>query len=173
MVTPRSTRPVTAKPCYLLGYSGAPDGLPAIRQTVPNMTGRAPSPEKAGLVITSADHTICLSTGRGSYGQADERDDTASVRDLSNGYVPTWGSCHDSRLDCRLRHGKVHQQLCDFGPESVPRRAYRRERGQPHGAKMADYTLNSDVGRAPTYKGVGASCATNNGGEQGRKRQRT
>ena len=69
------------------GLFGADDGLPHHYKIVNNGTERILGSKEVGVVVNPGDHIVCLSSGGGGYGLAEERDTHAAVWDLKNGYV--------------------------------------------------------------------------------------
>ena len=69
------------------GLFGATDGLPHHYKIVSNGTERALGSKEVGVVVNPGDHIICLSSGGGGYGLAEQRDSEAAAWDLKNGYV--------------------------------------------------------------------------------------
>ena len=69
------------------GLFGADDGLPHHYKIVNNGTERVLGSKEVGVVVNPGDHIICLSSGGGGYGSAEERDGEAAAWDLKNGYV--------------------------------------------------------------------------------------
>ena len=69
------------------GLFGAADGLPHHYKIVSNGTERVLGSKEVGVVVNPGDHIICLSSGGGGYGLAEERDADAAAWDLKNGYV--------------------------------------------------------------------------------------
>ena len=69
------------------GLFGADDGLPHHYKIVNNGTERVLGSKEVGVVVNPGDHIICLSSGGGGYGSAEERDSDAAAWDLKNGYV--------------------------------------------------------------------------------------
>ena len=69
------------------GLFGAADGLPHHYKIVNNGAERVLGSKEVGVVVNPGDHIICLSSGGGGYGLAEERDADAAAWDLKNGYV--------------------------------------------------------------------------------------
>ena len=69
------------------GLFGATDGLPHHYKIVSNGTERVLGSKEVGVVVNPGDHIVCLSSGGGGYGEAEERDGDAAGWDLRNGYV--------------------------------------------------------------------------------------
>ena len=69
------------------GLFGADDGLPHHYKITSNGTERVLGSKEVGVVVNPGDHIVCLSSGGGGYGLAEERDDDAAAWDLKNGYV--------------------------------------------------------------------------------------
>ena len=69
------------------GLFGAADGLPHHYKIVSNGSDRVLGSKETGVVVYPGDHIVCLSSGGGGYGMAEERDNDARERDLKNGYV--------------------------------------------------------------------------------------
>ena len=69
------------------GLFGATDGLPHHYKIVNNGTERVLGSKEVGVVVNPGDHIVCLSSGGGGYGLAEERDGEAAAWDLKNGYV--------------------------------------------------------------------------------------
>ena len=69
------------------GLFGATDGLPHHYKIVNNGTERVLGSKEVGVVVNPGDHIVCLSSGGGGYGEAEERDGDAAAWDLKNGYV--------------------------------------------------------------------------------------
>ncbi len=69
------------------GLFGATDGLPHHYKIASNGTDRVLGSKEVGVVVNPGDHIICLSSGGGGYGKAEERDAEAAKWDLKNGYV--------------------------------------------------------------------------------------
>ena len=69
------------------GLFGADDGLPHHYKIVSDGAERVLGSKEVGVVVKPGDHIVCLSSGGGGYGQAEERDKDAAVWDLKNGYV--------------------------------------------------------------------------------------
>jgi len=69
------------------GLFGADDGLPHHYKIVNDGTERVLGSKEVGVVVNPGDHIICLSSGGGGYGSAEERDSEAAEWDLKNGYV--------------------------------------------------------------------------------------
>ena len=69
------------------GLFGATDGLPHHYTIVSNGSERVLRSKEVGVVVNPGDHIVCLSSGGGGYGQPEDREDEAVIRDLKNGYV--------------------------------------------------------------------------------------
>ena len=69
------------------GLFGATDGLPHHYKITSNVAERVLRSKEVGVVVNPGDHIICLSSGGGGYGSPNERDQSATTRDLRNGYV--------------------------------------------------------------------------------------
>ena len=69
------------------GLFGATDGLPHHYKIESNGAERVLGSKEVGVVVNPGDHIICLSSGGGGYGLAEERDAGAAAWDLKNGYV--------------------------------------------------------------------------------------
>ena len=69
------------------GLFGATDGLPHDYKIVSNGTDRVLGSKEVGVLVNPGDHIICLSSGGGGYGSAEQRDEDAAAWDLKNGYV--------------------------------------------------------------------------------------
>ena len=69
------------------GLFGATDGLPHHYKITSNGTERVLGSKEVGVVVNPGDHIICLSSGGGGYGEAEDRDEGAAAWDLKNGYV--------------------------------------------------------------------------------------
>ena len=69
------------------GLFGATDGLPHHYKIVNDGTERVLGSKEVGVVVNPGDHIICLSSGGGGYGSAEQREGDAAAWDLKNGYV--------------------------------------------------------------------------------------
>ena len=69
------------------GLFGAADGMPHHYKIVSNGTERVLGSKEVGVVVNPGDHIVCLSSGGGGYGLAEQRDGDAAAWDLKNGYV--------------------------------------------------------------------------------------
>ena len=69
------------------GLFGAADGLPHHYKIVSSGADRVLGSKEVGVVVNPGDHIICLSSGGGGYGVAEDRDADVAAWDLKNGYV--------------------------------------------------------------------------------------
>ena len=72
-------------PPFGLFYGG--EGLPHHYKIVSNGSERVLGSKEVGVVVHPGSHIICLSSGGGGYGPAEDRDEEARAWDLRNGYV--------------------------------------------------------------------------------------
>ena len=69
------------------GLFGADDGLPHHYKIVSGESERVLGSKEVGVPVQPGDHIICLSSGGGGFGPAEDREQEARVWDLKNGYV--------------------------------------------------------------------------------------